>query len=91
LYLSKAEQRYSFSHTIKNKRGKKTTSPPASMVFTPPSVPPFPGDRNPCTFASGQNVEGASPMGCFLATTLNYAICNSSFAIKREMKLRFVR
>ena len=23
------------------------TSPPASMVFTPPSFPPFPGDRNP--------------------------------------------
>jgi hypothetical protein len=68
LYLSKAEQRYSFSHTIKNKRGKKTTSPPAL----------------PCR-------EGASPMGCFLATTLNYAICNPSFAIKREMKLRFVR
>ena len=28
------------------------------MVFTPPSVPPFPGDRNPCTFVAGQNVEG---------------------------------
>jgi hypothetical protein len=30
-------------------------------------------------------------MGCFLATTLNYAICNPSFAIKREMKYLFVR
>jgi hypothetical protein len=62
--------------SISSKRNaKKITSPPAL----------------PCTFASGQNVEGASPMGCFLATTLNYAICNPSFAIKREMKLRFVR
>jgi hypothetical protein len=28
------------------------------MVFIPPSLPPFPGDRNPSTFVVGQNVEG---------------------------------
>ena len=26
---------------------RKVASPLPSMVFTPPSVPPFPGDRNP--------------------------------------------
>jgi hypothetical protein len=59
LYLSKAEQRYSFSHTIKNKRGKKTTSPPAL----------------PCR-------EGASPMGCFLANTLNMLLLFPLLLIK---------
>ena len=33
------------------------TSLPASMVFTPPSVPPFPGDRNPCRESAASEIE----------------------------------
>ena len=33
------------------------TSLPASMVFTPPSIPPFPGDRNPCRESAASEIE----------------------------------
>ncbi len=43
----KVYQNFSKTHPSSLTKGSSTFSPsPSSMVFTPPSVPPFPGDRN---------------------------------------------
>ena len=43
---------------VKAVKARFKEASPVSMVFIPPSLPPFPGDRNPSTFVVGQNVEG---------------------------------
>ena len=43
----KVYQNFSKTHPSSLTKGSSTFSPsPSSMVFTPPSIPPFPGDRN---------------------------------------------